>query len=67
MNKKAYLTKRVLERAIGPAIRRASQEAMATVGYMIVAENGWVVKADRDGNRTQLSKIKQSDSPLVLD
>lgn len=69
MNKKAYITKRVLERAIGAAMRRASQEAMATVGYVVKAENGWVVQVDQDGKETRLSKIQSVNRPaqLILD
>lgn len=69
MSKKAYMTKRILERAVGAAMRRASQEAMATVGYVIKAENGWVVQVDQDGKETRLSKIQSVNRPtqLILD
>ena len=69
MSRKAYITKRVLERAVGAAMRRASQEAMDTVGYVIKAADGWVVKVDQHGNHTRLSRIQPVNRPahLILD
>lgn len=55
---KAYLTKRALLRATGKATRKISSQAMKLKGYIIQAENGWVVKIDKDGNRERLSQIK---------
>jgi len=54
---KAYLSKRALQRATGKATRKISSQAMNLKGYIIQAENGWVVKIDKTGKREQLSRI----------
>jgi hypothetical protein len=55
--KSAYLTKRVLLRATGKATRSISSEAMHLKGYVVQAENGWIVKIDGAGNRENISEI----------
>lgn len=59
---KAYLTKRTLTRATGKATRKISSQAMNLKGYIIQAEDGWVVKIDKAGNREQLSRINGDDT-----
>lgn len=41
------MTKRVVIRATKKAMKIVSQEAMDTMGYTIVAQDGWVVKKIR--------------------
>jgi hypothetical protein len=55
-----YLTKRVLKSAISAATRKASSEAMHSMGYVIKAENGWIIREDADGKKIQISKINQA-------
>ncbi len=66
---KAYLTKRILVSAARSAIRKASDTAMDVMGYVIKAENGWVIRIDKDGTKKRLSKISQGKKPskIVLD
>ena len=47
----AYLTKRDVVRVATAAIKRASTQAMKTAGYVIKAENGWVVRENQDGRQ----------------
>ena len=65
----AYLTKRVMERAINKATRNTARDAMALQGFRLVKENGWVVKIDRDGNKTQVEKLSTVKAPkrIALD
>lgn len=69
MESKPYLTKRVLERAANAAINLASRKARDTVGFVVKAEDGWVVREDQDGKQTRLSKIKRTSpqTKLILD
>ena len=40
--KQPYLTKRRLVRAAKSGIRKAAAGTMAVMGYVIIAENGWL-------------------------
>ncbi|PSR56273.1 hypothetical protein AHMF7605_23610 [Adhaeribacter arboris] len=63
------LTKEVLVRATSPAVRKASQEAMKIKGFVIKAENGWVVREDKNGTITQLLPTEpvNRSRPIALD
>ena len=67
--KTAYLTKRILVSVARAAIRKASDSAMDIMGYVVKAENGWVIRVDKDGTRKRLTKISQGKKPseIVLD
>lgn len=62
----AYLSKRVLVRAASPAFRKASREAMEIKGYVIKAENGWVVREDKDGKITRISQLEPVKRPSII-
>jgi hypothetical protein len=62
-----YVTKRVLKSAIDKAFRKASASTRKSIGYVIKAENGWVIREELDGRKTRLSKINKSNHPLALD
>jgi hypothetical protein len=47
----AYLTKRVLKRAARTAGKEAAERAMETMGYVVIAEKGNIVKKWKDGNK----------------
>ncbi len=55
----AYLTKRTLVNKARAAITSASNEAMKIMGYVVVAENGWVVRKNADGTTERIEKIPQ--------
>jgi hypothetical protein len=65
----SYLTKRVLGRAIGKATKHTAEEALHLRGYVLVAERGWVVKVDRNGKKTRVSRLSPIQIPkhIVLD
>ncbi len=59
---KAYLTKRALLRATGKATRTVSSQAMHLKGYIVQAENGWVVRIDNTGKRENISRIERANT-----
>ena len=66
---KATLTKRVVVRAGGNAVRKASARAMAIEGFVVKAEEGWIVRHYADGRVERLKKISTAKHPskIVLD
>ncbi len=67
--RKAALTKRVVVRAGGNAVRKASARAMAIEGFVIKAEGGWIVRHYADGKVEKLKRISTAKHPskIVLD
>ena len=68
--RRAYLTKRALLRATGKATHSVSLQAMNLKGYVVQAENGWVVKIDNTGRRENIGRIataSQHGRQVVLD
>jgi hypothetical protein len=65
----ASLTKRTLVRATKKATRKLAAEAMRLKGYVVQAENGWIVKIDDRGFRRKISRIngKKNHRRVVLD
>ncbi len=68
-NGKAYLTKRVVERATRKGMKIAAHRTMEAIGYIVVARDGWLMKEFPDRS---IQKIRQLDSsvntgPLLLD
>lgn len=64
--RRAYLTKRALLRATGKATHSVSLQAMALKGYIIQAENGWIVRIDSNGQKENISRIA-TNGQVVLD
>jgi hypothetical protein len=64
-----YLTKRILERAVKKGTKNLSKEQMELMGYVVIAEDGWVVKIFKDGTKEKISPISTSNVkwPLILD
>jgi hypothetical protein len=65
--KRNYVTKRVFKVAVGAAVRKASREAMNSMGYVVKAEDGWVVREDSDGNKRRIAKINKTRGAIALD
>ncbi|SEG18278.1 hypothetical protein [Algoriphagus boritolerans] len=65
----AYLTKRDLVRVASAAVRKASDDSMQIAGYVVKAENGWIVRENSDGSVIQIEKLKDysKSRKLVLD
>ena len=65
---KPSLTKRVLLRAIQKATRKLSSEAMTLEGFIVQAENGWVIRTDGLGKCERLSRIVRArNRQIILD
>lgn len=67
--KPEYLTKRILFRRTNKALKEAAEEAMELVGYVVVAESGWVVKKYQDGRIEQIKRLEVVEQPekIILD
>ena len=66
-SEKPYLSKRMLVLKSTIAVRRAAKESMEIMGYVVVAEDGWVVKKFKDGRIERLSELEKSNGPHALD
>lgn len=64
--KQPYLTKRMLVNAAAKGFKKASEEAMQLMGYIVIAQDGWVVKKYADGKIEKLSLIEQVSHPNVI-
>ncbi len=64
-NPHVYLTKRILVSSARRAGLKASKEAMQLMGYIVVAENGWVIKKYADGSVEQLEPIEPAENVEV--
>ena len=64
-----YLTKRRLVSAAKSGIRKAAAETMDIMGYVVIAEDGWLVKRYADGRTERLSPLENSNpnKKIVLD
>jgi hypothetical protein len=64
-----YLTKRVVIRATKKGMKKASRETMDTMGYNVVAQNGWVVRIYKDGTTERIKEIETPEysGPVSLD
>jgi len=56
-----------MKSVIGKAIRKASASTKKSMGYVIKAEEGWVIREELDGKKTKLSRIDKSNQRLALD
>ena len=53
----AYLTKRTVVTKAKTAGRVAARKAMVTMGFVITAKSGWIIKKYADGSIEKISKI----------
>jgi len=63
---KAYMTKRLVVRVASSAVKNASRRAMEVAGYVIKAENGWIVRENIDGSKSRISKITKINHPKEI-
>jgi hypothetical protein len=54
----AYLTKRLTIGKAQSAGKAAAQNAMDVMGYVVTVQDGWVVRAYRDGHVEQIEKLQ---------
>ena len=62
-----YLTKRLLIRLSKKAIQKATTESMDRMGYVVIAQDGWIVKKLSDGTIERLNELHDTNIPLQLD
>ncbi len=55
----AYLTKRTVVNKAKTAGRQAARKAMATMGFVVTTNRGWIVKKYADGLIERISKIQE--------
>jgi hypothetical protein len=67
VRKNNYVTKRIVKSAMGSAIRKASAAAKQSMGYVVKAENGWVIREDLNGVQTRISRIDPTHQSVALD
>lgn len=65
--KTAYLTKRILVSRSRKAVREAAIETMKIMGYVVIAEDGWIIKKYKDGRVERIEEIVRENIPLTLD
>jgi len=67
-NKQPYLTKRILVSAARAGIKKAAEETMEIMGFVVIVKDGWVVKKYRDGTIEKLERLEPLENTrLVLD
>ena len=64
--RKSYLTKRILISAARSGVRDAARNTMAVMGFVVVAEDGWVVRKYPNGDSERIEPIPQPDNPKVV-
>ncbi|WP_289029271.1 hypothetical protein [uncultured Algoriphagus sp.] len=66
---KKYVTTRLVKRKAKKAFTSGAQQAMESNGFVIVAENGWIVKKTKDGEVQRIKEINSdsADLKLILD
>lgn len=69
IDKKVYITTRLLKSKSEKAFRESAEKAMEENGYVIIAFEGWIVKKNIDGTIEKLRPIdRRADNlQLVLD
>lgn len=55
----SYLTKRTVVSTAKAAGKKAEKVAMDTMGYVVVAQDGWIVRKNKDGSIERLQRIPQ--------
>ena len=62
-----YLRTRDLVRRSTKAIKEAAKETMDLMGYVVMAEDGWIIKKYKDGRIERIEEIVRYNIPLELD
>ena len=57
----SYLTKRIVLSKARAAGKKAAENAMETMGYVVVVENNELVRKFADGTRQVVAPIEQAD------
>lgn len=57
----SYLTKRIVVSKARAAGKKAAENAMKVMGYVVVVENNEVVRKNADGTKEVIALIEQAD------
>ncbi|MCH6201938.1 hypothetical protein MMU07_20335 [Aquiflexum sp. LQ15W] len=63
---KEYVTTRLVEKRSKKAFKEGAKKAMKSNGYVIIAQDGWVVKKYADGKIEKLEQISQETAGLQV-
>jgi len=67
-NRAVYLTSQLIRRLVPAAYKKASIEAMATMGYVVKVQDDWIVREFADGTKEKLVQLaKRTFDPSGLD
>lgn len=63
-----YISKRLVSNKSKAAFQEGAKKAMERNGYVIIAQNGWLVKKYSDGTIERLKELEEPETlELVLD
>ncbi|GGZ25683.1 hypothetical protein GCM10007049_17780 [Echinicola pacifica] len=64
-----YISTRMVKRRSTKAFKDGAKKAMEINGYVVIAQDGWVVKKYKDGRIEQIKKIQHGskNQDLILD
>lgn len=63
---RVYLTKRRVASAAKRGIRRAARRAMVVMGYIVVVQDGWVVKKFPDGTIEKIEPLASQNETTAV-
>ena len=55
---KTYISTRLIKKSSKIAFEEGAKKAMEAVGYVLVAENGWLVKKFSNGSVQQIKQLE---------
>ena len=58
-----YLTKRILISVTRKAFTKAAEQTMETMGYNLIADQGWLIKIYKDGRREPIRELETVPKP----
>jgi hypothetical protein len=61
-----YISKRLIERKSNKAFKEAAKKAMEINGYVVIAQDGWIVKKHKNGSIVKLKEIDHGSNQQVL-
>jgi len=53
----SYLTKRILISAAKSGVRKAAKDTMEVMGYIVIAEDRWIIRKYSDGRIERIEPI----------
>lgn len=66
IQRKRYISKRLVEQKSNSAFREAAKKAMELNGYVVIAHEGWLVKKYSDGRIEKLERLQNDRRSLEV-